>query len=435
MALRTRNIHVILLFAFFIQDLEEGLRLLHQDQPKTTMTLYRSQWMSKSEVDQMQTLIGQLISINSFFSTSRNVNAALMFLDSSSIPDSSRERVFFEIEVDTHVYHTKSFAYIASLSSYADEEEVLFAINNIFKVQSINREDQRTIIRLILCNTNEHKLTNVDAYMRSDQNENSLALGNVLLDMDELAEADRYYERISGELQSDDLATCYNQRGIIAGQRESHLQSIEYFNIAMSKTDPQDHFGFAGICHNMALAYVTLDKDTQGLYCFQHAIKNYRATAVPERYPKLAQCFCSIGTFYANKNNYEEAIKNFTTALNIYLKCCPHNYSDLGLCYMNICNAYADLGQPTKTVEYYDKSETLYLNSLPHDHPDLRLLYHNMARTFEETKDYSRAVVVLEKILSLLLETVPPTDSRVLNIQRDIERVKEKSVQAINDVP
>jgi tetratricopeptide (TPR) repeat protein len=432
-ALRTRNIELILFFGFFIRDLNEKLQLLSHQQSKTIMKVYRGQWMSKTEVNQIRTSINKLISINSFFSTSLNSNVASLFLD-NTISSDDRQRVLFEMEVDRHLLNTKPFANISSISSYADEEEILFMTNSIFRVQSVDQNDnQQVIIRLTLCNENEHDLKDVYAHLCNDQNEGSLTLADVLLDMGQLIEADRYCARILTQLQPSQLSTYHNQRGVIAGELGDHQLSIEYFETALSKTNQADVLGYAQIIHNMGIAYDQLNNSTLALYCFSETLKRYQSLKDPKYYSDTARCFNSIGSLYADQNEYEEAIKNFTTALKIQRKFCRYNYSDLALSYMNICNAYADLGQHTKVIEYYDQALELYKDSIPHEHADFRQLYHNMTRTFEEMKNYSRAIAALEKIRSIYLETLPLTDSRILDVEKDIIRLKQKESQVIHE--
>ncbi|UJR17585.1 hypothetical protein I4U23_004481 [Adineta vaga] len=183
----------------------------------------------------------------------------------------------------------------------------------------------------------------------------------------------------------------------------------------------------------MGIAYEELNNFDLALHCFKKTLKTYRSLRNLKYYSDdIARCFNSIGNLYAEQNEYEKAIENFTTALKIQRKFCPHNYSDLALSYMNICNAYADLGQHTKVIEYYDQALKLYQDSIPHDHPDFRQLYHNMARTFEEMENYSQATTALEKLRLLYLEILPLTNPQIINIEKDIIRLKQKQAQTIN---
>ncbi|CAF0828243.1 unnamed protein product [Adineta ricciae] len=432
-SLRTRNIELILLFGFFIRDLNEQLQLLAGEQPKTTLILYRGQWMSKTEVEQIERCQNQLISINSFFSTSLNPTVASLFLASTNNSD-DRERVLFKMEVDPRVLNIKPFANISSISSFADEQEILFMTNSIFRVQSVaSNKDKQIVIRLTLCSENEHNLKNVYARLCHGQSKGSLTLGDVLLDMGQAKLADRYSKWIFNQVKPNELSNYYNQCGMIAGHLGNHQLSIEHFQKALLNTDETDIVGCAQINHNMGIAYDELEDSTAALDCFNETLNRFRSLKKTEAYSDdIAQCFNSIGAYYADQNDYEKAVENFTAALDILREFCPHNYSDLALSYMNICNAYADLGQHTKKIEYYDRALELYKDSIPHDHPELLELYHNMTRTFEEASQYSEAIAALEKTRSVRLETLSFTDSCIVNIEKDIVRLKQEEAQDVH---
>ncbi|CAF1424863.1 unnamed protein product [Didymodactylos carnosus] len=80
-ALREQSIDMIFSFRFFLTELSKQLSQFYKDymqQLKASNTIsepihvYRGQIISKGEFKQMQNSIGGFISINSFFSTSRN---------------------------------------------------------------------------------------------------------------------------------------------------------------------------------------------------------------------------------------------------------------------------------------------------------------------------------------------------------------------------
>ncbi|CAF4287003.1 unnamed protein product, partial [Adineta steineri] len=147
-ALRTQNIHMIFLFRSFIYDI---YRELQKYQSKSLLQVYRSQIMSIEELDGLKNNIGQFISINSMFSTSKQRTIALFLLGDITTQIDS-ERVLFEIDADPNIATTKPFANISKHSYFPDESEVLFMIGSIFRLNNINRnDDQIWIIKMTLC--------------------------------------------------------------------------------------------------------------------------------------------------------------------------------------------------------------------------------------------------------------------------------------------
>ncbi|CAF1031891.1 unnamed protein product [Adineta steineri] len=229
-ALRTQNIHMIFLFRTFIYDI---YRQLQKYQSKHPLQVYRSQLMSWDELDSLKNNIGQYISINSMFSTSKQRTTAL-FLLGDITTKSDLERVLFEIDADPKIATTKPFADISKHSYFPDESEVLFMIGSIFRLNNIKRNgDQIWIIKMTLCNDNEHDLKQVLMYMKQQiENEeiNLRTLGNVLWEMGKFDLAEKYFIRLLKQLPSDDPLhiSLYEDLGKLASQRGAYDMSMKW---------------------------------------------------------------------------------------------------------------------------------------------------------------------------------------------------------------
>ena len=130
-ALRKQTIHMMFLYRSFIFDLCEQLA---EYQAKIELKVYRSQLISMKELEILKRNINQLISVNSFFSSSCDRNAALFLLgDPGSFIES--ERVLFEIEADPRKASSKPFSDISRFSEFKQEAEVLFMLGSIFPCQ------------------------------------------------------------------------------------------------------------------------------------------------------------------------------------------------------------------------------------------------------------------------------------------------------------
>ena len=144
-ALRIQNVEVLHLFRAVIQDMYAQLC---QYQCQESVRVYRGQWMSKVEVDHLRNSIDNLISMNSFLSTSLNRNVALKFLrnNGNMIGSDDFEPVLFEIDADPQIISSatvkmnkecKPFAKIRELSDIGDEYEVLFMLDSVFSLNEI----------------------------------------------------------------------------------------------------------------------------------------------------------------------------------------------------------------------------------------------------------------------------------------------------------
>jgi hypothetical protein len=191
-ALCVQDIHSLLLFRFLIRDLGQQLE---RHRCLSRLTLYRGQLMSKDELERLKQLRGELISINSFLSTSLKRHVALQFLQEST----DLQRVLFEIDADPRLPGVKPFANISSLSFFSQEEGILSMFGSIFRILNIQQDQNRVwIIQLKLSSDQDHNLKRVVDYIRDEngQGETDLCtLGNVLYRMGKFDVAEKYYRR------------------------------------------------------------------------------------------------------------------------------------------------------------------------------------------------------------------------------------------------
>ncbi|CAF1099350.1 unnamed protein product [Adineta steineri] len=229
-ALRAQNIHMIFLFRAFIYDI---YRQLQESQSKHPVQVYRSQLMSSDELDGLKNNIGQFISINSMFSTSKERTTAVFYLGEITTQIDS-ERVLFEIDADPKMITTKPFADISALSYFPHESEVLFMIGSIFRLNDIYcNDDQIWIIKMTLCNDDEHDLKQVLMYMKQQiesEETNLRTLGKLLWKMGKLDLAEKYFNRLLQELPSSDplLSSLYEDLGELASQTGDYDISVQW---------------------------------------------------------------------------------------------------------------------------------------------------------------------------------------------------------------
>ncbi len=152
-ALRSSDAEMMFKMRYFLTDLYAQLDSLYK-QAQTLHhnsgieKLYRGQIMSRNEFEYFQQLIGDIISINTFLSTTTSLQVALTFANSSTYNDDFLPIVFC-IETNPYIQHKRPYANISKFSTYVDEEEVLFAMGSLFRIQYIQRLDQMDNIPII----------------------------------------------------------------------------------------------------------------------------------------------------------------------------------------------------------------------------------------------------------------------------------------------
>jgi tetratricopeptide (TPR) repeat protein len=229
-ALRTQNIHMIFLYRSYIADI---CHQLQQYQYKERIQVYRCQLMSTDELEYLKQYIGQFISMNSFLSTSIERSVALFYLgDITERID--LQRILFEIDADSRVIKTKSFADITTHSEFIAEAEVLFTLGSIFRLNSVHPGDDRVwTVRMTLCNDEEHDLKQVLVHMKKQNGSEATTLrtlGKLLWRMGKLDLAEKYYSRLLNEAPTHDIMLCtlYEDLADITSQKGDYNMSIQW---------------------------------------------------------------------------------------------------------------------------------------------------------------------------------------------------------------
>jgi hypothetical protein len=90
--------------------------------------VYRGQILSMDEIEQLRANVNKLITMNGFCSTSRNRQMAVKFA----------KNVLFDIEVDLRKHPALIFADVSSTSQFEEEEEVLFDLVTVFRIEKVS---------------------------------------------------------------------------------------------------------------------------------------------------------------------------------------------------------------------------------------------------------------------------------------------------------
>jgi hypothetical protein len=97
--------------------------------------------MSIEKVAILMSCEGQLVSMNSFLSTTRDRNYALALVESGSNRLDELKSVLFEIDLDRDLSKMKPYADISRESAIQSEDEVLIMLGSVFRLNSIYSEN------------------------------------------------------------------------------------------------------------------------------------------------------------------------------------------------------------------------------------------------------------------------------------------------------
>lgn len=427
-AFRTGNARVLLLFRSVIGDIQ---RQLTQEQFQAPVSVFRGQLMSPEEIDKLRRSVGELISINSFLSTSIHRKKAVKFLFYGNIiPDTNH--VLFEIEADPHLANVKPFADISRFSQFPDEQEILFMARSIFRIEDVREEGNITVIRLKLCSSEDHDLKELFNHSRNEIGDNTTlhTLGKILWRAGKLDLAEMCCRTYLKAHSKDDLntANCYHDLAMILEERREYFPSLLssgkclkiqqlilpaiHPDIASVYTSRGNVFKMMGNFKNAHISYekafniykqahVAEESETVAI-CLQNmglvsqAAENYEAALLyyeqalaidekilPDSHIQIAKSRIGIGDAHFVLKHYDLAMKYFHLALKLEVKSLPPHHVEIGHSYENIARLYRAKGQMQEALRFYEKALVVFKQSLPHDHTDIGKL----EQTIAEVKD------------------------------------------------
>lgn len=464
-ALRTENIDDIFKYRFFIADLYQQLNELHTDfirkrsvdNENDILTVYRGQSMYATEFKKIQDNVGGFISINTFFSTTTSSIVAANFIsDGSERP--LLESVIFEIDIDTKKT-TKPFANAQSLSTMQNENEIIFSIGTVFRIESVELiTDIIWQVKLAISEKDDEHIKEVYSYLQNDLTTNTPSLqtlGDFLREMSKYERAEHYYRLMMNELpaQHEDIPNICNGIGVTYYQRGLYDEAMKYFQDALSMNSSKYEV-FAATYSNLGLLQREQCQYAAALESFQQAVKimennsakpdivlasmflnigniydrqgdhrealdyfskslDIARSTLPKFHPFFITLHNNIGSVYDNLADYQLALSNFDGALTISQKILPPHHSSLVPIYINIGAVYQALSSYTKAFEYYNNALQIELRSLSSNQHTVATIYNNIGLAYQNSSRFVEALVNFEKALELAKD--PKTITSIFN--------------------
>ncbi|CAF1249321.1 unnamed protein product, partial [Didymodactylos carnosus] len=236
-ALRTENMRTTLQFRDFIVDIyQQLLKSCSSTNYKYPFTVYRGQSMNLMELKKLKSNVGGFISFNTFFSTSLSSQLALSHAGDKYC-SAFYESVLFEIEIKT-MNANKPFANIHYLSYRREEDEILFCMGTVFRIDYVVQLLSKIWhIKLILSNKEVHEIDALMSGVKSefDKSLTIYNLGNFWHERGEFDKAIDYCELLLEEFDADQTAMSIinNNIGLIYESMDEYDSAIRYFDKAI----------------------------------------------------------------------------------------------------------------------------------------------------------------------------------------------------------
>ncbi|CAF5030685.1 unnamed protein product, partial [Rotaria sp. Silwood1] len=406
-ALRTEDIELLYSFRFFIIDLcLEIERESKELDVGNGLTLYRGQMVSVEEFEKLKKNVGKLISMNSFWSTSRSIQVARVFAPADTIPDNIRS-ILFEIEVDSSV-KTVVCADINHRTQIPEEREVLFSLNSVFEIVSVNFDKEFDLWKIQLKTTDEGS-KNVEEYAKSiergvDYDSPMIYFGRLLLyELSQIDQAEKYFKILLKSLPSDhsDIASVYNWIGVVHDKRNNFDQALEYYEKAYAIRQeqlPSDHPDIAKSLYDFGTIAERKKNFDQAINYYAQALNIDEKNYIVDLEHK-AQTIKKIGMVYRQKGDLNMALKYVYRALEMFRRILPAQHPQIAMCLINIGMVHRDQGNFDKALDYFHQKLEMDEQCLPSDHPYHSRNFDLVVKTYQKKGEIEKALDFCQKKL------------------------------------
>jgi tetratricopeptide (TPR) repeat protein len=396
--------------------------------------------MSKDEFDsKILKNIGGFLSINSFFSTSANKQVASMFISNSASNDSDIESVLFEITIEIQKCR-QPVADIKHMSYMEEEDEILFSMAAVFRIESVQKSSSENIwiVRLIMNGEEDEELNAVANSIKKelglDQSDSMNTFGGLLTKMGEYQNAERYYLMLIEDTQfgnSSSKVRYYSNLSLTYSDQDNYDAAISCAEKALQLQALQP-YELAGIYTNLGLFHLQKHSTVQAFEYLHKAENLYRFLHLPND-PNLGQTYMHMAEAYAMENNFSQAVEHFLKTIDIFRNSLPANHPYFGTVYYYIGDMYMKQTDYNSAVFYFLKTLEIQQRSLLANHLSLALTYSQLGNAYSELPNEMEAYNSFQKALETI-RSLPnhPIVSYVMYSVGSYYKRKNKVSEALN---
>ncbi|CAF1206946.1 unnamed protein product [Rotaria sordida] len=443
-ALRTQNIEVIFKFRFFINDLHNQIEQFyyqyldkHSSIIDHHLKVYRGQRLKMTEIDILKRNVNELISMSSFLSTTLNEELAKVFAGTSGQLNepSPLQSVLFIIDICNMNKEMTPFAILENSPCSQDngEEEVLFSIGAIFKIQSVKQQGNMWYVHLQLSKEQNEDSQNLSDHMikQIGPKPDPLSFCWVLFRMSEYEKAEHYAKYMLTLFLPNDkgIGNTYNLLGLIYYDTHKLEQSIECYEKALdiySQLNCHDSSQAIATHCSLGLAYLA-SGDTRNAEEQQTLAENKLSKSSQFKNPLLTSQVESLkAKIQAEYGDDISALKSLELVLKDKEQRLPSAHPSIVSTLSAIGIVHENMNNYVKAFEYFKRALELGKKSLQNDHKDLAEYYMNIARIYDKQQQFKLALQQFELALNIMWNYREEEGAKIAELSMHIDNMRKK---------
>lgn len=184
------------------------------------------------------------------------------------------------------------------------------------------------------------------------------------------------------------IVNVMNDIGIVFREQKNYKESLRYFtdayDLLKQNTSLTEELG--DTFSNIGTAYYYMANYDSANFYFEkaYALKNKSGN-----FNAIAKAINDLGLIQSAKNNYPEAIKRFTEALNILANIHSEDFFTTNIILNNIGDTYMKAGDVKKALQYHQ--EALFIATESHIKERMLVSYQSLVEVYKAMNDFKSA--------------------------------------------
>jgi tetratricopeptide (TPR) repeat protein len=417
-AFRIPNPDILFKLRFFIQHLHYQLE---SNLSTTSMTVYRTQYISNDYLDRISKNQDGFLAFNQFLLTNKTRTKKKQQMAELSSVNNDFTFVLFQIELDIT---------IPMMEIGTPSDEILITAATAFRISNIEQIDNEIPIIKLTSNTDISKA----AKSLHEATHGPFPL----LRMAKLMKQMKYiqYTEYFCLILMDNPITTNNETATLAigglfhmlccfyyeqKQYDRALEQLQKSLTVYLRVLPSDDMKLTPTYNNIGSIYHKQGLDEQALEFHKKAYDIQLKSSNPDL-DSVAAYAGNIASVLVKQGKYEEAIPYLQRDLQIQQRLDSNgNEIHLATKYHNLAGAQYKINKYNKALENYNKCLEIELKLHPANHPTVAVTYHNMATVLESSGQLEKAINTIKKSIERLLLTRDENDEEV-QMYKDYEK-------------
>jgi tetratricopeptide (TPR) repeat protein len=407
-ALRSEDMLLVYQFRHWIKQLCLAIECEHRKQKEDrSLKLYRGFQLHKEEFERLKKSIGNLISINSFLSTTHDIDVARVFAG-EGITEGSLVSVLLQIEANPARLQSVFFADISHMSQFSEEKEVLFSLGSTFRIHSIDFDDnlKQWIVQL---NATDDGSDRIHEYCQlANYNFHSTSpmiyFGRILNEnLDQIDRSIRYFRELLKLVGNNhrDSSEIYDALGDAYARRNEISESIKCYKIERKIQKKQ------GILPNNTNEKILRMKLTE------------EENKTNEPNLNKADLLCQLAEY----TNYAQAEIYCNQALQIYEQLNLASPS-MSACMEQLAWIYTMNHKYQKRLDLHYRRLTIEEEYLPIDNQKLCETLKDIMNDGKTPDDHRRFIKFCQTKMPILRQNLGENHHRLVQMQKCLDKVQ-----------